>query len=420
MPLDRRRLLGSGLVALAAVPARAETPAPKSSAQAPAQPTPPAPVPPAPVPTAPAPPAPVAAPPASRPVGAMELALAVAAPSSPTGLAIARGGRIFVMMPRFTGKEPITLGEAMPDGSVKPYPDAETNRPNPKKPQASLFHVPNGVFDRNDLFWVLDAGLPEGKGAPVPGGAKIVAIDIAQNKVRRVIPLDAGVVPQSSLNDLRVDVRDGRAMAYVTDQGQGEDGAILAIDLTSGQVTRRLSGHASTKSQKGIVKFVERRPVMEQKGEEPAQSPKGGANGIAISPDGERLYYAPLMGRRLYGIDTAGLVDPKVSDAEVAAGVRDLGEKGLTGGLIADSKDRVYLSLQEHNAVGRRDPDGTLTVIAADDRLIWADTFWITPDRWLYVSASQVNRRPEYNRGQDLSKPPYAVLRMRIDADPVL
>ena len=94
MRLDRRRLLGTGLLALTAPAARAATPPP----------------------------------PTSRPVGTLELAIAADAPSTPTGLAIARGGRIFVMMPRFTGAEPITLGEVLPDGSVKPYPDATTNR----------------------------------------------------------------------------------------------------------------------------------------------------------------------------------------------------------------------------------------------------------------------------------------------------
>lgn len=356
---------------------------------------------------------------ATRPVGALELAVAAAAPSTPTGLAISRGGRVFVMMPRFTADVPVTVGEVMPDGTVTPYPDAEANRPDPGKPQASLFHVPNGVFDRDDTLWLLDAGLPEGKGAPVPGGAKLVQVDLGQNRILRVVPLDAGITPTSSLNDLRVGTRAGRPVAYITDQGQGEEGAILAVDLASGLVLRRLDGHASTKSQKGIVKFVEDRPVMLTKGAGPPQHPKGGANGIALSPDGSRLYYAPLMGRRLYAVDTAGLLDPAASDAEVAASVRDLGEKGMTGGLTTDSKDRVYLSLQEHNAVGRRDPDGRITVLAADARLVWADTFWITPDRWLYISAAQVNRRPEFNGGQDLSKPPYAILRMRIDADSV-
>lgn len=82
-------------------------------------------------------------------------------------------------------------------------------------------------------------------------------------------------------------------------------------------------------------------------------------------------------------------------------------------------KDRIYLSLQEFNAVGRRNPDGTIEVLASDPRLIWADTFWITPDRWLYISSSQVNRRAAYNEGVDGVKPPFAVLRMRIDAGPV-
>jgi sugar lactone lactonase YvrE len=327
---------------------------------------------------------------------------------------------MFVMMPRFTGAEPFTLGEVMPDGAVRPYPDAATNRPDPKAPQASLFHVPNGVFDRGDTLWVLDAGLPEGKGTPVPGGAKILEIDIAQDRIRRTISLDAGVVPHSSLNDLRVDVRDGGALAYITDQGQAGQGAILVVDLRSGQVVRRLADHASTRSEDGLVKFVERRPVMERKGDAPPKSPKGGANGIALSPDGTRLYYAPLMSRRLYAVETALLRAPDVPDAAVAAAVRDLGEKGMTGGLTTDSRDRVYLSLQEHNAVGRRLPDGTVEVLAADDRLIWADTFWITPDRWLYISAAQVNRRPEYNGGEDLQRPPYAIFRMRIDADPVI
>lgn len=391
MNLDRRHLLAGGLAALGRPgAAAADEPSPVPGGRAVA----------------------------GRTAGAMELALAVHAPSSPTGLAISKRGRVFVMMPRFTGTEPITLGEAFPDGSVRAYPDAASNRPDPGRPQATLFHVPNGVFAPDDTLWLLDAGIPEGRGAPVPGGAKLLQVDPATDRIRRVIPLEAGVTPTSSLNDLRVAVRGTRQRAYITDQGQGEDGAILAVDLVTGQVARRLAEHASTKSQKGMVKFVEQRPVMQTRGEGPPQFPKGGANGIALSPDGDRLYYAPLMSRRLYAVETAGLLDPTVTDAEVAASVRDLGEKGLTGGLIADSKDRVYLSLQEHNAVGRRDPDGTITVIASDPRLIWADTFWITPDRWLYVSASQVNRRPEFNHGRDLTEPPYAILRVRIDADP--
>jgi sugar lactone lactonase YvrE len=349
----------------------------------------------------------------------LELAFTANAPSTPTGLAISRSGRRFVMMPRFDAKVPYTLGEVLPGGEVRPYPDLPTNQPDPDRPQARLFHVPNGVFDRDDTLWCLDAGLPDGAGPPVKGGAKLVQIDLAQNRIRRVVPLEAGISPTSSLNDLRVDIRDGYARAYVTDQGQAGEGAILAVDLDTGRVVRRLAGHASTASQKGLLKLVEDRAVLQRKGEGPARPVQGGANGIALSPDGRRLYYAPLIGRHLYAVETAALLDPETSDAGVAAGVTDLGEKGMTGGLATDSEDRVYLALQEFNAVGRRDPDGSVTILASDPRLIWADTFWITPDRWLHISAAQVNRRPEFNGGQDRQEPPYAILRMKIDADPV-
>lgn len=144
----------------------------------------------------------------------------------------------------------------------------------------------------------------------------------------------------------------------------------------------------------------------------------GGANGIALGPNGQRLYYAPLIGRRLYAVDAGALLDPEKTDADIAAMVEDLGEKGMTGGLAADARDRVYLTLQEQNAVARRHPDGRIEVVASDPRLVWADTIVITPDNWLYVSAAQVNRRPEYNGGEDLQKPPYAILRIRIDVGP--
>ncbi|KQO72124.1 hypothetical protein ASF22_13935 [Methylobacterium sp. Leaf87] len=348
----------------------------------------------------------------------LELAFVADAPSTPTGLAIARGGRAFIMMPRFDAKVPYTVGEVLPGGAVRPYPDLETNQPDPEKAQTRFFHVPNGVFDRDDTLWLLDAGLPDGSGPPVKGGAKLVQMDIVGNRILRVVPLESGIAPTSSLNDLRIDIRDGYARAYITDQGQDGEGALLAVDLATGRVVRRLHGHASTKSQKGLTKFVEGRAVVQRKGDAPPRPVQGGANGIALSPDGRRLYYAPLIGRHLYAVDTAALLDPQVTDAGVAAGVEDLGEKGMTGGLTTDSKDRVYLALQEFNAVGRRSPDGTVEILAADPRLIWADTFWITPDRWLHISAAQVNRRPEYNNGTDRQAPPYAILKIRIDADP--
>ena len=117
----------------------------------------------------------------------------------------------------------------------------------------------------------------------------------------------------------------------------------------------------------------------------------------------------------MYAIDTDALLDPRASDAALAAQVKDCGEKGLTGGLLCDPQGRVLLALQEHNAIGRRNADGTVEIVASDPRLIWADTLWID-DGWLYICAAQANRRPEFNAGVDRQQSPYAILRVRLPA----
>ncbi|CAO4164698.1 L-dopachrome tautomerase-related protein [Methylorubrum aminovorans] len=356
--------------------------------------------------------------PATGPFGALDLVVAARAPTTPTGLTLSPVGRMFLFMPRFDEKTVFTASEVFPDGRVEPYPSEAANRPDPARPAETLFHVPNGVFDRTNRLWLLDAGLMASSGEPVPNAAKLVCIDPATNAIVRTIPLQSVVTQTSSLNDLRVDLRPGREAAYITDQGQTGEGALIAVDLASGRAVRRLVGHASTRSVNGILKIVEGRVLLKREADGTASPIKGGANGIALSPDGARLYYTPLMSRRLYAVETAALLDADKDDAAVAATVKDLGEKGLTGGLIADSRDRIYLSLQEFNGIGRREPDGRIEVLATDPRLIWPDTFWITGDGWLYLSSAQANRRPEHNGGTDRQEPPYAIFRMRIDAGP--
>ena len=354
--------------------------------------------------------------PETRALGGLELARAVRAPSAPTGLAVSRDGRMFVFMPRLDAHTAFSIGEVAADGSLTPWPDAAINRPDTGRPQGTLFHIPNGVFDREDRLWVLDAGLLSASAVPTPGAAKLMCFDLASGRILATVPLGPATAPTSSLNDLRVD-RDARSV-FISDQGQDGQGALIAVDLASGRALRRLARHDSTASVKGILKIVENRPVMKRDADGVTSPAQGGANGIALSPDGKRVYYGPLMGRHLYAVDSGALLNLQADDAAVAATVRDLGEKGLTGGLICDDQDRVYLSLQEFNGVARRWPDGRIEMLATDPRLIWADTFWITPDRWLYISSSQVNRRKEFNGGVDMVQPPFAMLRMRIDAGP--
>jgi sugar lactone lactonase YvrE len=146
-----------------------------------------------------------------------------------------------------------------------------------------------------------------------------------------------------------------------------------------------------------------------------------GSDGIAISADGERLYYCPLASRRLYSVSAAALADRSADDAAVAATVRDEGDRGGgADGLESDADGRVYATSYEHNAVLRRNPDGAWETVAHDRRLLWPDTLSVAADGHLYVTANQLHRQAKYQRGEDKRRKPYALFRIRVGARPVL
>jgi sugar lactone lactonase YvrE len=194
------------------------------------------------------------------------------------------------------------------------------------------------------------------------------------------------------------------------------------VDLATGDAWRRLHDHPSTKAEP-LSSF---RPVIEGRYflQRPPDGPPGpvtvGADGIAISADGMRLYYCPLASRRLYSVSVDALCDRSLDDAAVAATVVDEGDKGTgSGGLESDAAGNLYLTAYEHNAVLRRTPDGRYETVVHDPRLLWPDTLSVATNGYLYVMANQLHRHGAYHHGQDLRVPPYALFRTCVDAAPV-
>jgi hypothetical protein len=124
----------------------------------------------------------------------------------PTGVTIAPSGRIFVNFPRWGDDVPFTVGE-LRDGKVLPFPDAAINAADLAKPSASLISVQSVVADPVGRLWILDTGAPS-FGRPIPGGAKLVAVDLATNRIVKTLILPTGVVLSTTyLNDVRFDLR---------------------------------------------------------------------------------------------------------------------------------------------------------------------------------------------------------------------
>lgn len=340
----------------------------------------------------------------------------------PVGIAVTSDGRKFASYPRWTDKGAWTLAE-IKDGKEIPYPSAGAFQMGHKNdPQKNLVSLQGLITDANDRLWILDTGTVEMK--PVaPFTPKLICIDTKTNAVTKTILLPRSVAPEGTyLNDLRIDGRrgEGEGIAYITDSGTTSPNGIICVDLKSGKSWRRLAGHPSTQPDPQFVGKPETGPLYLRPKPGVKSPVRIGSDGIAISPEGEFLYYTPLSSRKLYRVKTAALADTGVSDDSVNRMVEDLGEKGVADGLEEDSEGRVYITDWEKQAITRRGTDGTIETLVQDDRLLWPDTLDLSRDGYLYILTNQLHRQPNYHAGKELRKPPYLLMRVKLDeAKPV-
>lgn len=364
--------------------------------------------------------------PADEPMGALE-PVAYFDGAMPTGVTISqKQGRIFVNFPRWGDDVPFTVAEIC-DGKAIAYPDEAINQTDQNDQAAALVSVQSVVIDPADRLWILDTGSPMFQ--PIMyGGPKLVCVDLNTDKVIRKIlfPQDVAL-PTTYLNDVRFDLRRGsESMAFITDSSQNGPNGIIVVDLASGKSYRRLHDHPSTKAEQiqTFLPIVEGRPLLEHQPDGSVKQGAGmGADGIAISSDGARLYYCPLGSRKLYSVDTDALADQSLGDREkVGVTVNDEGDRGgAADGLESDAAGYIYSTNYEHNAIlRRRSGGGQWETIAHDPRLLWPDTLSLAADGYLYVTANQLHRQARFHKGHDLRRKPYTLFRIRIDAQPVL
>ncbi len=323
-----------------------------------------------------------------------------------TGISVSKTGRLFVNFPRWSDRYINAVVEVMRDGTTKPFPDEHWNRWDLKIPNAGkqFVCVQSVVVDDTDALWVLDPAAPL-LASVVPGGAKLVKIDLATNQVSRVIPFSPEIANASSyMNDIRFDTK--KNVAYITDSGNG---GIVIVDLATGNAHRALDGDPSVMVEKGVGITINNKPVLGPT----KQPPMFNSDGIALSPDGEYLYYKAVTARSLYRIKTSVLRDVSASPKTVSAAVERVATTFPTDGLWMDGQGRLYLSALEQNGVVRLLPNGKQETVVTDPRIQWPDTFTEGPDGAIYITTSHIHESPTYNQGVEKRKLPFGVFKFK-------
>ena len=320
-----------------------------------------------------------------------------------TGLAKEEGGRLFVNYPYWSDRYQYALVQTQGLNGKTPYPNAAMNSWQPGQAGADKWVCVQSVYiDDGGALWVVDPANPKMKTVQ-GGGPKLVRMNKATNAVEKTYFLTSIVPDTAYVNDVQIDVP--RQFAYLT---ESRAGGIIVLNLATGQMRNVLTTHYSVKSDPAYKYIIDGQELMKD-----GRPAKFNADGIALSPAGDWLYYKPATDDKLYRIRTEALRDPAMTDAALASKVEDLGHFAASDGMVFDKNNNLYLSDAQNYRVVKIDSGLKMTDLVKDDKLIWPDSFSMA-EGYLYVSCSQIQKQPEYNNGIDKRTTPHTIYRIKL------
>jgi sugar lactone lactonase YvrE len=379
------------------------------------------------------------------------------------GITVSRSGRKFSNYPPgldanntndgSNGK--YTVAELNSNNSETPYPNAAYNNPpggainfTTSPPtganyQNYLIGVQSVVLDPLDRLWILDTGralLPDNTLVYASyGGPKLVCVSLYNDTVIKTIVFPTTVAyPDSYLNDVRFDLRphvteSGEGVAYITDSSSEGRNGIIIVDLGSGESWRHLNSIPEVRPERGFVGYVWGNPLYYMPGPgQPWTTAPLGSDGIALSADGEELYFGPVGGRGLYSVPTIRLRDRSPSSEMLAqATVNNRGNRGMSDGFETDTNGYLYMGNMEQNEIGFYNPkNASMTMFVRDPRISWVDTsksnmsetvllaneraVSVASDGYLYFTDNQLAFSNVFYPGTDRRQRPFALFRVKL------
>lgn len=245
---------------------------------------------------------------------------------APTGLAVDPDLHIYLTYPRNTGPTPNNVVIATGFDGEEPWPNAAIQNCTAGQNVSECFiNVQNVVLDSLNQMWVVDSGIAPGEMEATPGGAKIIAFNLTTREIISIYTIPSSLLANlTNANDVRINNTAGtRGFAFITDESKY--GSVLAIDLDTGGVVKRLFNTSVVKSDPRYVGVFDGSLIYSWNGTEKTFI-NTGADGIALASG--NLYWGVLASRRFYFVSQAILQDFNASDDEVLAAVQFPGQCG--------------------------------------------------------------------------------------------
>ena len=358
--------------------------------------------------------------PAQQSIGDLETVAEIHG-AMPTGIAVSTSGRIFINYPRWGDDVQFTVAEIV-DGKPLAFPNTIWNQQGSVSTQDKrIVSAQSVVIDPSgNHLWIVDTGSLR----PHPisyGGPKLIQVSLENNKVLRTILIEPeALTPETYLNDVRFLFNSNTASyAFISDSSP--DGGIIVVNLVTGESWRRLSGTSFTRSDPSFVPVVEAEVLMIREPGESAKRFNVGSVGIAVSADGETVFFRSLTSRHLYSVPTEALINRTIQEENLKKMVVDHGQvAGASDGLEADSSGGIFLTDYEHNAIHRFTGSiSTLKTLMYSPLAIWPDSLALADDGYLYFTANQLNRQSQFHQGIDRRIQPYMVFRIKTPYRPI-
>jgi sugar lactone lactonase YvrE len=294
--------------------------------------------------------------------------------------------------------------EVRESGELLPFPDRAWN--DRTSGESAMLDTVLGIqADPQGRVWMLDNGM---RGQLTP---KLVAWDTRGDRLDRVIYLPPPVtVDGSFVNDLAVDLTHN--YIYIADPAPGDRAALIVVDLSTGVSRRVLQGDRSVVAE-DVQLAIDGVPLTQTRPDGTVVSPRVGVNPIALDGADEWLYFGPMHGTSLYRVRTSDLRDRALADAELSARVERYSDKPICDGISIDREGNIYITDLAANAIGVITGDRRYQLLVTSDRLSWPDAFSFGPDGYLYAIANQLQHAPAFNAGDDRSRSPFYIFRLK-------